>query len=104
MYSKCALKSDQKDKLENLLEDLEYTCGSVFADIEAEDDSVLRLVFAKANLTCNSPTEIPYYKAGKDPICYYCGTDNFLRNDGTNYPMCGACLSERKALVLKRSK
>ena len=86
------------------MEDLEYTCGSVFADIEAEDDSILRLVFAKANLTCNSPTEIPYYKAGNYPTCYYCGTENSLRDDGTYYPVCVACLSERKALVPKRSK
>ena len=57
------------------MEDLEYTCGSVSEDIEAEDDSVLRLVFTKAHLTCNSPTEIPYYGAGNDPICYHCGTE-----------------------------
>ena len=72
------LKRDQKEELGNLMEDLKYTCGSVYADNEAENDSVLRLVFAKANLTCNFPTEIKYYKAGNDPICYYCGTENSL--------------------------
>jgi len=45
-------------------------------DIEAEDDSVLRLVYEKANLTCNSPTEIPYYTAGNDLICNNCVTDD----------------------------
>lgn len=47
---------------------MEYTCGSVFEDIEAEDDSVLKLVFAEANPTCSSPIEIPYFGAGNDPI------------------------------------
>ena len=46
------------------IENLEYTCGSTFADIECDDHSVLRSVFVKANLTCNTPTEIPYYTAG----------------------------------------
>ena len=73
-------------------------------DIEAEDDSVLRLVYAKANLTCNSPTEIPYYTAGNDTICYHCGTENLLRDDGTYYPVCDTCWSQEKALVPKRSK
>ena len=48
LYAKRALKRHQKEELEKLLEDLEYTCGSVFEDIETDDDSVLRLVFAKA--------------------------------------------------------
>ena len=104
MYAKRALKRHQKEELEKLLEDLEYTCGSVFEDIETDDDSVLRLVFAKANLTCNSPTEIPYYGTGNDPICYHCGTENSLRDDSTNYPVCEACLLEKKDLVPKRSK
>ena len=63
LYAKHALKKDQKKELGNLMEDLEYTCGSVF---EAEDDSILRLFFVKTNLTCNSLTEIPYYTAGND--------------------------------------
>ena len=66
--------------------------------------SLGQYVFAKANLTCNSPTEIPYYGTGNDPICYHCGTENSLRDDSTNYPVCEACLLEKKDLVTKRSK
>lgn len=51
LYAKRGLKQHQKEELEKLIEDLEDTCGSVFEDIEAEEDSVLSLVFAKANLT-----------------------------------------------------
>ena len=55
----CTMNRDQKEEMDNLMEDLEYTCGSVFADIKAEYDSVQRLVFANTNLTCNSPNKTP---------------------------------------------
>ena len=62
--------NEQKEGLEKAIENLEYTCGSTFADIECDDNSVLRAVFVKANLTCNTPTEIPYYSVGNTLICY----------------------------------
>ena len=67
LYRKYSLKRD-REELEQLVEDLDYTCGSIFADIEADEDSVLNSVFVKANLTCNSRIEIPYYTAGNHPL------------------------------------
>lgn len=88
-----------------LMEDFEYTCESVFGDIEVEDAVMRLFFFTKANPSCNSPTEIPYYEAENDPVCYYCGAENFMRDDGTHYPGCElACLSEKKVLVSKRFK
>lgn len=73
-------------KTEQLIEDLDYTCGSIFADIEADEDSVLNSVYVKANLTCNSPIEIPYYTAGNAPICYHCGDENELQEKEKDHP------------------
>ena len=47
LYAKHALKQAKKEELEKLMEDFEYTCGSVFEDIEAEDDSVFEAAFRK---------------------------------------------------------
>ena len=100
LYSKYSLKKDQREELEQLIEDLDYPCGSIFADIEAGEDSI----YVKANLTCNSPIEIPYYTAGNAAICFHCGDENELREDETNYPICLSCVSAGKKPVSRRSK
>ena len=104
LYSKYSLKKDQREELEQLIEDLDYTCGSIFADIEAGEDSVLNSIYVKANLTCNSPIEIPYYTAGNAAICFHCGDENELQEDETNYPICLSCVSAGKKPVSRRSK
>lgn len=96
LYCKYSLKRDQREKLEQLVEDLDYTCGSIFANIEADEDSVLNSVYVKANLTCNSPIEIPYYTAGNDPICYHCGHENELQQNEKDHPVCLSCLNAGK--------
>lgn len=104
LYSKYSLKKDQREELEQLIEDLDYTCGSIFADIEAEEDSVLNSVYVKANLTCNSTIEIPYYTAGNAPICYHCGSEDKLQEKEKDFPICLSCLNVGKKPVPKRSK
>ena len=104
LYSKYSLKKDQREELEQLIEDLDYTCGSIFADIEAEEDSVLNSVYVKANLTCNSTIEIPYYTAGNAPKCYHCGSEDKLQEKEKDFPICLSCLNVGKKPVPKRSK
>ena len=104
LYSKHSLKKDQREELEFLIEDLDYTCGSIFADIEPEEDSVLNSIFVKANLSCSSPIEVPYYTAGNDPICYQCGSESELCEKPTDYPICSSCISSGKKTVPRRSK
>ena len=96
LYSKYSLKKDQREELEQLIEDLDYTCGSIFADIEAEEDSVLNSVYVKANLTCNSTIEIPYYTAGNAPMCYHCGSEDKLQEKEKVFPICLSCLNVGK--------
>ena len=104
LYFKHSLKKEQREELECLIEDLDYTCGSIFADIEPEEDSVLNSILVKANLSCNSPIEVPYYTAGNDPICYYCGSESELCDKPTDYSICSSCTSCGKKLVSRRSK
>ena len=95
-------KAEQKGELEREIEHLEYTCGSTSADIECDDDSVLRSVFVQANLTCNTPTEILYYTDGNTPICYYCGSENELE-EWQNFLICLPCVSKGNKPVVRRS-
>ena len=90
LYSKHSLKKQQREELEILVENIEYSCGSVFTDIEGEEDSIQRSVFVKGNLTFNAPIEIPYFTTGYTPICYYCGDDDGLQK-GLKYPVCLSC-------------
>lgn len=98
LYCKHSLRKEQKEELEREIDVLEYTCGSTFADIECDDESVLTSVFVKANLTCNTPTEIPYYTAGNTPICYYCGSDRELQEEQQKYPF--ACHAKIRGMHL----
>ena len=58
LYSKHVLKKQQVQKIEQELERLDYSCDSVFTNIDADD--ALAQVFARKNLTCGKPIEIPY--------------------------------------------
>ncbi|KAI6648992.1 hypothetical protein LOD99_6875 [Oopsacas minuta] len=62
-------------------------CGSTLADLEGEEDLIQRSVFVKANLTCNTLIEIPYFTAGYGSICYCYGDDNELQT-GLKYLIC----------------
>ena len=102
LYSKQSLKLQQRRELEAYLDDLSYTCGSTFADVDSAEDCVLRSIYIKQNLTCESPTEIPYYSAGNEPICYYCGSQYELSENPDYYPLCISCNGKEK--VHKRTR
>ena len=60
--------------------------------IEGHDD-VFDLVFVNDKLTCEMPTELPYYVAFTDPVCFYCGNDNEqdVAEEAGHYPLCKEC-------------
>ena len=59
MYTKSALKRNQKSDLEKILLEVLYVCGDLFADVKCDDDSILNIIHTRANLSCNSSIEIP---------------------------------------------
>ena len=78
---------------------LEFSVAKPHTDVE---DSILKSVFVKQNLRCESPIEIPYYSAGNDPICYYCGGQNELSTNTDYYPLCTSC--HGKEQIHKRTR
>ncbi len=71
MYTKSALKRNQKSDLEKILLEVLYVCGDLFADVKCDDDSILNIIHTRANLSCNSSIEIPYYSAGNTPSALF---------------------------------
>ena len=78
MYSKKKIKKVQRDELQEIVEMLSYSCGSRLQDIQDTSPEVNQDVFVKANLSCNSPIEIPYYSSNYEDIYYHCGAENDL--------------------------
>ena len=102
LYAKQLLRLKQRQELERYLEELSYMCGSTFSDVECEEDNILKSVYVKQNLRCESPIEIPYYSAGNDPMCYYCGGQNELSTNPDYYPLCTSC--HGKEQIHKRTR
>ena len=72
IYSRYALTTSERSELHQILETIQYSCGSNFVDIECAETSVLQKVFCRLNLTSSSPIEIPYYSTRHEPLCFYC--------------------------------
>ncbi|XP_014674219.1 PREDICTED: uncharacterized protein LOC106814419 [Priapulus caudatus] len=108
LYSKKALKRDDRDQLQREMDTLIYSCGTSFSDLdELPDDSVLNRVFMSKKLTCMSPMEIPYYASfPEEPLCFECGTDDNLCDYDAkkNYPLCEGCRAAGKTFNERRTK
>ena len=75
-----------------------YTCGTFIQDAVFYDEDykdVHENVYVKANLTCSSQIELPYYTAWSDPLCIYCGTEIRLDIQPYKYPICAPCISKK---------
>ena len=93
------LKKQDVENLQAAIETLLYTCGSSLqaqTDEQAGADcadagSLVANVYVRGNLSCGTPTELCYYSAGFEPICYHCGSEEVIPNDEDHYPFCIAC-------------
>lgn len=107
IYSKHALTSSEKKELQIVLENLLFSCGSSFTDIDCEESSVLKKVFCRQNINCSSPMEIPYYSTNHEDLCYYCGADKDFATGETfinKYPICNLCFSCNKTPIPSRKR
>lgn len=99
------LKKGQKQQLEKELELLSYSCGCCFQDMEDRGEgSIFDLVFVNDKLTCFSPIEAPYYVVFTDPLCFYCGNEEDLRDADGYYPICDACCTQGKVAKQKNAR
>ena len=87
LHSSHKLNGEDLLKLEELLEDVRYSCGSSFNDMDSE---IGVNVYVRADLNCASTIEIPYYSAKYEDICINCGSiDNLeLSEHLEHYPRC----------------
>ena len=101
LFSKKKLTNLQRRTLEAILDDVSYSCGASFEDIEFPDG--LESVCIRDH-NCGDPVERLYYSAEYDAICYYCASENISSEVPTDvYPLCSNC-SNSKEHVKKRSK
>lgn len=87
LFSKKKLNSQNIAELEKVIEDISYTCGASFEDIQLPDDIE---VFVKIH-SCNDPIEKLYYSCGFQAICVYCGSTLQLIHSDEYYPQCVLC-------------
>ena len=99
IFSKNKLSAQSRVDLANLLEDISYSCGATFDDIDLPQS--LKSICIKSH-KCYDPMEKLYYSAGFEPICMYCAAlcDG---SDQNYYPQCGDCTKPR-VLRQRRSK
>lgn len=89
LYSKRKLTPPEKQELQTLLEDVSYSCGATFQELDLPDS--LSCVHILKN-NCYDPVEPLYYVAGFDPICAYCGCEEVQDlSTSESYPMCDCC-------------
>ena len=89
-----------------------YSCGSSLTGLEEEirgsdHHSVKDLfsrVYARENLTCEAPVEIPYYSSEMFlSVCTHCGCAWTGTEEG-KYPLCDYCKQQGHTPLLKRKR
>jgi len=94
------LTNIQQRTLEAILDDISYSCGTSFEDIEFPDG--LESVGIRDH-NYGDPVEKLHYSAEYDVICYYCVSNDVISEVPPDvYPLCRNRIS--KEHIKKRSK
>lgn len=105
LFSKKKLDLQSKVDLAGVLEDISYSCGSSFDELDLPDN--LKCVCVKHH-ECNDPIEKLYYSTGFEPICIHCASEvtdaSALSSD--YYPQCPQCMESETPVSrpIKRKK
>ena len=95
LFCKHKLISQEVTDLQILLEDVSYSCGTTFEDVEMP--SQLSNVFVKDH-NCTDTIDKLYYLCGFEPIFFLCASDNIPTID-TNSPQGQECTLSYKQHV-----
>ena len=69
------------------------------------DETVLSKVFARENISCKIPIELPYYSCNTfKQVCIQCGKASKLIVDPQHYPQCERCKRIEKIKIIKCKK
>lgn len=90
-YASRVLTKNEILELESELDNISFSCGSCFQDIEDYEGGIFDHVYVNDKLTRASPMEAPYYVTFSDPLCYYCGSEHDLTSTSETYPICVEC-------------
>ena len=107
LYSARKLQCRDQQRLDFVLSDTSFSCGTVLQDFITDDigdDHILRRVFVRKNISCNSRIETPFYSCNCfGNVCIHCGTSEDLIETPGYYPRCESCKCDStKVAVLKR--
>ena len=100
VYSKYKLSAQERQTLDNALEDYVYSCGAQLSELGLEgrlgDDTV-----CVRDIRCYEPVEKLYYSVGTyELICIFCCSSENLTSKEDCYPQCSDC--SRKQPIKKR--
>ena len=103
VYSKKKLDPQSLSLLGRILDDIVYTCGTTFDELDLPPS--LSSVCVRT-LQCYDPMEKLYYSCGSfPPICYYCGKDIPIETESSDvYPVCHDCSHQGKVSVTRPVK
>ena len=100
IFSKRKLTPSSVLQLGYLLDDMCYTCGATFQDLDMPTD--LQTVYVKSH-KCFDPMEKLYYSCGFELICYYCGKGVTEAELTDYYPQCSTCSGKPSVKRSRRS-
>ena len=113
LHAKNKLKDGAPAIAKRMIKKIDYMCGATLQEYMGSggdrDVDILDRLFVRANLSCTSKIELPYYsvRVGSFPmICIYCGTvgtKRTLNNSVENYPKCQNCV-EKPDIVRRKRK
>ena len=101
MYANIKLQTVVCDRVASELENLSYSCGSLFADINVDETN--DVVNVRGNINCKSPIEVPYYSGGHELTCYHCGTTEDIGSKENHFPVCSVCIRKDLQWVARRT-
>jgi hypothetical protein len=87
LFCKNKLNYQEVCELERILDDVSYTCGMLFSELELPGR--LKNVCVK-DCKCYDPIEKLYYSCDYELICAHCASADVL-NDPAYLPQCEAC-------------
>ena len=90
VFSKRKLSIAASSTLQAILEDVSYTCGSSFDDLDLPDSFASVVV---RDHQCGDAIERLYYSASYEDICIFCATTSDLVQSlpDSVYPICSSC-------------
>ena len=89
LFCKHKLTVQEVSDLQSILDDISYTCGTTFDDLELPGR--LTNVFVKDH-SCADSIEKLYYSCGFEPICVHCASEEVEdTGDSDSLPQCQEC-------------